>query len=187
MLFEALRVMWSNYIILIIRRPKSWGGITIANLLGQVVVYALLLLLINSFLSNVNIVSLVAILSIMLVAAIAYTNYITLQLKKRLKEFYVRKLLGAEDREIRVQLIIESIILTTFLAISGVVFTEFVSPWCGEYLGINLSLISQPLYLQLAEVSALVIPIGFLAALIPIRNFLGYVNKNFVKLSRHPR
>jgi cell division protein FtsX len=176
--------MWSNYIILIIRRPKSWGGITLVNLLVQIVVYALILLLVNGFIANGNLVSFTVIILVMLVATIAYANYIALQLKKRLKEFYVRKLLGATDKDIKLQLLLESIVLTAFLLVSAMVFTELVTPWCVKFIGEELLLISQPLYLELLEIGALVIPIGILAALLPINSFIKNLNQNFVKISR---
>ena len=176
--------MWSNYIILIIRRPKSWGGITLVNLLVQIVVYALILLLVNGLVANGHLISFTVIILVLLVATISYTNYIALQLKKRLKEFYIRKLLGAADIDIKLQLLLESIVLTAFLLVSAMVFTEIVTPWCVKFIGQEISFISQPLYLELLEIGVLVIPIGILAALIPINSFIKNLNKNFIKISK---
>ena len=82
------------------------------NLLGMIGVYGIIVLLISGFMVSRDILSLIVIGLILLVAGIAYVNYITLQLRKRLKEFYVRKLLGASDNQVMAQLLLESIVLS---------------------------------------------------------------------------
>ena len=177
--------MWNNYIILMIRKYKSWSGLSLLNLFGMTGIYGLVVLLISGFIISRNTLLLIAIVLILLVVGIAYVNYITLQLRKRLKEFYVRKLLGASDNQIMSQLLLESIILSAFLVVSGLVLAELVSPWCGEIIGVAISVSSMSFFTQLFIVIILVIPIGLLSAVLPIRTFINYVKNNFSKLS-HP-
>ena len=144
--------MWNNYIILMIRKYKSWSGLALLNLLGMIGVYGLIVLLISGFLISRNMLSLIVIVLIILVAGIAYLNYITLQLRKRLKEFYVRKLLGASDKQIMSQLLLESIVLSAFLGVSGMVLAEIVAPWCGEIFGVAISVSSMSFLRQITVI-----------------------------------
>jgi putative ABC transport system permease protein len=166
-----------------IRKYKSWSGLSLLNLLGMISIYGLIVLLISGFIISRNALSLIVIVVILLVVGIAYVNYITLQLRKRLKEFYVRKLLGASDNQIMSQLLMESIILSAFLVVSGLVLAELVSPWCGEIIGIAISVSSMSFFTQLFIVVMLVIPVGLVSAVLPIRSFINYVKNNFSKLS----
>lgn len=175
--------MWNNYIILMIRKYKSWSGLSLLNLLGMISIYSLIVLLISGFIISQNMLSLIAIVIIVMVVGIAYVNYITLQLRKRLKEFYVRKLLGASDIQIMSQLLLESIVLSAFLVVSGLVLAEIISPWCGEIIGVAISVSSMSFFTQLFVVIILVVPVGLLSVIFPIRTFIKYVKKNFSKLS----
>ena len=146
-------------------------------------VYGLIVLLVSGFIISQNMLSLVVIVLIVLVVGMAYINYTTIQLRKRLKEFYVRKLLGASNKQIMSQLLLESILLSAFLVISGMVLAEIVSPWCGEILGVAISVSSMSLILQIAVVIVLVVPVGLLGVIFPIRSFINYLKSNFSKLS----
>lgn len=146
-------------------------------------IYGLLVMLINGFIINRNVLSLIVIVLILLVAGIAYVNYITLQLRKRLKEFYVRKLLGASDKQIMSQLLLESIVLSAFLVVSGMVLAEIVAPWYGEIIGVAISVSSMSFLMQLAVVIILVVPVGLVGVVFPIRSFINYVKDNLSKFS----
>ena len=175
--------MWNNYLILMIRKYKSWSGLALLNLLGMIGVYGLIVLLISGFLISRNMLLLIVIVLIVLVAGIAYLNYITLQLRKRLKEFYVRKLLGASDKQIMSQLLLESIVLSAFLVVSGMVLAEIVAPWCGEIFGVAISVSSMSFLMQIAVIIVLVVPVGLVGVVLPIRSFINYVKDNFSKFS----
>jgi putative ABC transport system permease protein len=168
-----------------IRKYKSWSGLSLLNLLGMISVYGLIVLLISGFIITQNMLLLIVIVLIVLVIGMAYINYTTLQLRKRLKEFYVRKLLGASDNQIMLQLLLESIVLSAFLVVSGMVLAEIVSPWCGEILGVAISVSSMSFIMQIAVVIFLVLPVGILGVILPIRSFINYLKNNFSKLS-HP-
>ena len=176
--------MWNNYVILMIRKYKSWSGLSLLNLLGMIGVYALIVLLISGFMATRNLLIMVVIVLIILVAAIAYINYITLQLKNRVKEFYVRKLLGASDGQIMSQLLLESLVLSVFLVVSGLVLAELVSPWCGQVFGIAISVTSMSFLVQLSVVIILVVPVGLVGVVLPVHTFINYLKNNFTKLSR---
>jgi len=165
------------------RKYKSWGGLSWVNLVGLIGVYGLIFILIKGYLNEPGLFSTIIILLILFVAAIAYINYLTLQLRKRTKEFYIRKILGAKDRQLIVQILLESIVLTSFLVISGMVLAELATPWCGQLLGTPLLLETVNLLDQILIMLIMVIPVGVLGILLPIRNYLNYVKKNFAKLS----
>ena len=158
---------------------------SLLNLLGMIGVYGLIVLLLSGFIISQNMLSLVVIVLIVLVVGMAYINYTTIQLRKRLKEFYVRKLLGASNKQIMSQLLLESILLSAFLVISGMVLAEIVSPWCGEILGVAISVSSMSIIMQIAVVIVLVVPVGLLGVIFPIQSFINYLKNNFSKLSHH--
>ena len=128
-------------------------------------------------------VSLAIILLILFVAAVAYLNYITLQLRNRTKEFYVRKILGANDNQLVIQILLESFVLTTFLVVSGMVLAELVTPLCGKILGAPIVLDPVGLFGQIFIALIMVVPVGLLAVLFPVRKYINYIKNNFAKLS----
>lgn len=153
------------------------------TLLGLVAIIALVVLLIKGFLISQNVLSLIVILVILLIVSVAYANYITLQLRKRAKEFYLRKLLGARDIQIMLQILLESTILTSFMVISGMVVAELISPLCGDILGVSLATESLTFWLQLVMIFIIVIPVGVLAIVFPVKSFIKYVKDNITHLS----
>ena len=165
------------------RKYKSLGGLSWVNLVGLIGIYALIFILIRGFMAKPDLFALTIVLLIMFVAAVAYVNYVTLQLRKRTKEFYVRKLLGAQDNEILAQILLESVVITSFLVISGMVLAEIVTPFCGNLLGSPISLTSVGLISQVVIVLFMVIPVGLLAVLFPVYKYIAYVKDNFSKLS----
>jgi putative ABC transport system permease protein len=177
--------MWSNYAIMMMRKYKSWSGLALVTLVGLIMVYALLVLLINNYLVDRNTLFLVIIILISMVAGIAYVNFVSLQLSLRLKEFFIRKLLGASDNDIKWQLLLESIVLLVFLVVSGTVMAQLVSPFSENILDdINL-VASRAILGQVLVVVVLVLPIALLTAIFPIRTFLNFLSTNFSKLSQH--
>ena len=183
MLFELPKLMWNNYIILMIRSYKSWSGFFIATLLGIVAALSLTILLIRILLSNYNLALLIIVILIVIVTTIAFANYTTLRLKKRVKEFYLRKLLGARDSQLQLQLLMESIVLSGFVVVSGLVLAEIISPFGGKVLGVDFTSVSFYIWQQVLIIILLVLPIGLLGSYFPIRGIIKYVKKDFTKLS----
>lgn len=175
--------MLENYVILMSRKYKSWSGLSWINLVGLIGVYGLIYILIRGFLAAPDVVSLVIILLILFVAAVAYINYVTLQLQRRTKEFYVRKLIGAKDSQLLLQVLLESIVLTSFLVVSGMVLAELVAPWCGKILGTPINLDPVGLAGQILIVLAMVLPIGIGSIFLPLKNYLTFLKENFSRLS----
>lgn len=175
--------MITNYIILMSRKYKSWGGLSWINLLGLIGIYGLIFTLIRGFMASPDLISLTIILLILFVAAVAYVNYVTLQLRNRTKEFYVRKILGASDAELTLQVLLESIVLTSFLVVSGMVLAELAAPWCGKILGAPIVLDTVGLFGQIIIAAVMVLPVGLAAVLLPIKKYLNYIKNNFSKLS----
>ncbi len=175
--------MWNNYIILIVRKFKSWSGLSLVNMLALIAIYGLEVVLIRGFVQHPTIISFLIILLILFVATIAYANYISLQLRTRTKEFYIRKLLGAKNIQVHYQLILESMVLTSFLVVSGMVVAELALPWCDKIIG--TAVINHPISLiqQILMVVSLVVPVAILGVTFPVQAFIGYINKNFSKLS----
>jgi putative ABC transport system permease protein len=143
----------------------------------------LVVLLIKGFLISQNVLSLAIILIILLVVSVAYANYLSLQLRKRLKEFYLRKLLGAKDIQILLQILLESTVLTSFLVVSGMVVAELISPWFSELLGVSLVAQSLNIWMQIAMVIIIVLPVGILAVILPVKSYINQVKKNITHLS----
>jgi len=153
------------------------------NLIGLIGIYGLISVLLRGLFQNPDSFSFAIIILIAFVAAIAYVNYVTLQFRKRIKEFYIRKLLGANDKQIGGQLILESTVLTTFLVVSGMVLAEIASPWCGRLLGSPFVIEPVTFIGQIVIVLLMVIPIGILSIALPLKNYLKYIRENFAKLS----
>ena len=177
-LFELIIAMWNNYLISMIRNYKSWSGLAIVNILGIVAAFGLIITLIRGFLVNPDLISFFVIILVTFVVAVAYANFTALQLRKRRRETYVRKLLGARDVQIMQHLLIESVVLVTFLVVSGLVLAELFAPVCGAFLGIAMPSNSLSFGIQVMVVMALVFPVGVLGAIFPIRGFVNYVNSN---------
>jgi ABC-type antimicrobial peptide transport system permease subunit len=170
---------------MMMRKYKSWKGLALVTLLGLIIMFALLVLLISDYLVDKNTLLLIIIILLAMVVGIAYVNFVTLQLNLRPKEFFVRKLLGATNKEIITQLLLESIVLSVFLVVSGMVLAELVSP-LGEKVGSGAIHYSSITILgQISVVVALVLPVGLLTFIFPVRTFLNYINRNFSKLSQH--
>ena len=165
------------------RKYKSWSGLSLVTLIGLVAILSLVVLLIKGFLISQNLLSLLVILIILLVVGVAYANYLSLQLRKRLKEFYLRKLLGARDGQILLQVLLESTVLTSFVVISGMVVAELISPLFGEFLGVSLEAELFTIWLQVAMVIIIVVPVGILAVILPVKSYIKHVNKNITHLS----
>ena len=85
-----------------IRNYKSWSGLSIVNLLGMVAAFGLIITLIRGFLVSPDLTSFIIILLITFVVSVAYASFTALQVRKRRRETYIRKLLGAKDTQIMI-------------------------------------------------------------------------------------
>jgi len=164
-----------------IRNYKSWSGLAIVNLLGIVATFGLIITLIKGLLVQPNLTSFLVIILITFIVGVAYANFTALQLRKRRRETYIRKLLGAKDVQIIQQLVIESVVLVTFLVVSGLVLAELFAPVCGSLLGVLMPETILSFGEQILIVIILVVPVGILGAILPIKAFVNYVNNSLSK------
>ncbi len=120
---------------------------------------------------------------ILLVASVNYMNLATARSIKRVKEIAVRKLLGAEKRQLIIQLLGESAFLSLLSVLLSLGVVEFVLAieFVSNAIGQNLSLRAlSPLVLVLGTV-ALVAFLGVLVGLYPAY----YISTNLTVLNAH--
>lgn len=141
-------------------------------MVGMIISTGFIVLLIRLWLLELNSILLGILLLILMIIMVSYMNYFTYHLRKRGREFYIRKLLGATDRQIFLQLTLESIVYTSFMIVSGMVLVEIFTPWCGNFLGLAISLPSISFFIQLVTVVGLTIPLGLIATIYPIISFV---------------
>lgn len=165
------------------RKYKTWNGLTIASLLGLIAIYGLLSLLTSGFLAAPDITGLGILLTVLFVAGIAYINLMAMKLQRRTKEFYIRKLLGARDGEIMIQILLESFVLTGFLAVSGIVLAELLTPLCGHLLGMTIKPVS--LAFQVMLIILIEVLVGILSVLFPVRNFIRHIKNHLSRLAQN--
>lgn len=77
---------------------------------------------------------------VLVVASVNFVNLGTARSIKRAKEVGVRKVAGASRRQLIVQFIAESIIITALASVIALVLVEFNLPFLNAYLGTDLSL-----------------------------------------------
>ena len=73
--------------------------------------------------------------------------------------------------------------LTSFIVVSGMVVAELISPWFSELLGISLDAQSLNIWLQIAMVIIIVLPVGILAVILPVKSYVNQIKKNITHLS----
>ncbi len=176
--------MWRNYLILIIRKYRNWQGPGLVSLAGLIIAYSLLACLSGYLWVRPGPCLFTALVIALFIVAIVYLNFLALQLKHRAGEVFVRKLLGAANRQIAGQLLLESVVLTTFLAITSLVLAPLLFSLCARALGLPAASILSTPGQQLAFIIAMDLLIGVLAAGLPIRSFMAAIGKNFTRL-RH--
>jgi len=168
-----------------IRSYKSWSGFFIATLLGIVAALGLAILLIRGLLVNYNTAILTITILLVTVSTFAFANFTMLRLRKRIKEIYLRKLLGAKDHHIQLQLLMESVVLSGFIVVSGLVLAEIISPLGSKFLGVDFASISFYIWQQVLIVIILVLTIGIIGSYFPILGIIKYVKAHFTKLSHN--
>ncbi len=176
--------MWRNYLLLIIRKYRNWQGPELVSLAGLIIAYSLLARLAGYLWERPGLCLFTTLVIALLIIAIVYLHFLALQLNRRVGEVFVRKLLGAGNRQIVGQLLLESVVLTTFLAITGLVLAPLLFSLCARALGLPATPVFSTLGQQLVFIIAMDLLIGVLAAGLPIRSFMAAIGKNFARL-RH--
>ena len=81
---------------------------------------------VKGFSSGMNILSLVVGIATILAGVIGIGNILLISVRERTKELGIRRALGATPREVRMQIIIESVFLTLIAGILGIILGAFV-------------------------------------------------------------
>ena len=81
------------------------------------------------------------------------------------------------------QVLLESVVLTSFMVVSGMVVAELVSPMFGDLLGVSLVTESMTIGKQILTLVIIVIPVGILSVILPIQSFINHVKDNITHLS----
>src|SRR4029078_5477693 len=76
---------------------------------------------------------------ILLIACVNFINLSTAQAVNRAKEIGVRKVLGSNKSQLRIQFIIETFLIVTIAVILAVVITLFALPYVNKLLELSLS------------------------------------------------
>ncbi len=81
---------------------------------------------VNGFLSGLKLIGYIVGLATLIAGVIAIGNILLITVKERTKEIGVRRAIGATPSEVRGQIMLESVLLTTVSGVSGFVFGTFV-------------------------------------------------------------
>ncbi|MBB1284239.1 ABC transporter permease [Flavisolibacter sp. BT320] len=135
----------------------------------------------NGDIKRVYIFSIVA-LFILLIACINYMNLSTARSVLRAKEIGIRKTVGAERREIILQFLSESVLLTYMAILFALVLTVVLLPWLNSFSGAQLKLellvqwkVLLPLFLTPILIGVLsgIYPALFMSSFEPVRVLKG--------------
>lgn len=120
----------------------------------------------NGDIKRVYIFSAIA-LFILLIACINYMNLATARSVLRAKEIGIRKVVGAQRKEIISQFLSESVLITWVALILAVALTALVLPFANKLSGLNLSIKSLLQLRILVPVLALPFVIGLISGIYP--------------------
>jgi len=93
----------------------------------------------NGDIKRIYIFSIIA-LFILLIACINYMNLSTARSVLRAKEIGIRKTVGAERKEIILQFLSESVLISWFAILLAIVLTALLLPWLNKFSGLDLSM-----------------------------------------------
>jgi putative ABC transport system permease protein len=115
---------------------------------------------------TLSILSLVA-LSILLLAVINFINIMIGTSSYRIKEIGLRKVFGGRRRQLVIQYLTESIVLTLFAAVLSVFFYGLFRPLFNELLNTTLPSLTSFTFTEFALVGMLVLGVGVFAGIYP--------------------
>lgn len=118
----------------------------------------------NGNLKNIRLFSAIAFL-IVLVAAINYIILSTAVSTVRSKEIGIRKTFGANNSEIRKQLLGESLLLALFVLLPAVVFMRIALPYAGKLFQTKLQVIDSNIIIYVFSYLILILLIGLFSGL----------------------
>jgi ABC-type antimicrobial peptide transport system permease subunit len=115
---------------------------------------------------TLSILSLVAV-GILLLAVINFINIMIGTSSYRIREIGLRKIFGGRRKELILQYLVESIVLTTFAAILSLIFYGVFRPLFNEVLNTSLQPIGNFGMREILSVGSIVLIVGCLAGLYP--------------------
>ena len=115
--------------------------------------------------------SLLLAMIVLALVIINFANFTTMQLKNRLPESGVRKLLGASNTQVGTQYLIESIAIVLVAVLMSMILTEMVQPWFDQLFNLSYSLREQSIGIQLFIATFLIVTVGVLGSAYPIWKF----------------
>ncbi|HTR32067.1 MAG TPA: ABC transporter permease [Puia sp.] len=104
---------------------------------------------------------------ILLIACINFTTLAIGRSVARAKEVGLRKVVGAEKRQIIFQFLMEAIMLSAISAVFGLLLADLALPWFNQLAGRNLHFSFGEDYLQLAVIAGVALVAGILAGSYP--------------------
>ncbi|HEY4198167.1 MAG TPA: ABC transporter permease [Mucilaginibacter sp.] len=120
----------------------------------------------NGDINRVYIFSVIAVF-ILLIACINYMNLSTARSALRAKEIGIRKVIGAERKELIWQFLSESILVTWVALILGLIFTWVLLPFINQLSGLDLAFSSLFRYQILTGILLLPFAIGLISGIYP--------------------
>jgi putative ABC transport system permease protein len=120
----------------------------------------------NGDISQVYIFSVIAIF-ILLIACINYMNLSTARSVLRAKEIGIRKVIGAERKELIWQFLSESILITLMALIMALIFTWLLIPFINELSGLELAFSSMLSYQIIISILLLPFLVGMISGIYP--------------------
>ena len=104
---------------------------------------------------------------IILVAIINYTNLAAAKSMNRMKEIGIRKVIGADRKQLMHQFLIEAIFITAIALTLSIFLVELILPSFNSFTDKSLSILSKTNTLNIAVIVILSLAIGILSGILP--------------------
>src|SRR6478735_6054058 len=142
----------------------------------------------NGDIKRVYVFSAIA-LFILLIACINYMNLSTARSVLRGKEIGIRKVVGAQKKELVLQFLCESVLICWIAALLAILLTRLALPWLNDISGQDLSITSLFKWQFLLPLLSLPFVIGILAGIYPALFLSSFqpikVLKGLIKVGGH--
>jgi len=178
--------MITNYFILMLRKARSWSTLFMANLLGFILGLSLVELILMQFFNLYQTnestwqPALALALIVLSLVTINYANFTTMQLKNRFRESGLRKLLGATNKQVATQHLLESIMIVIVAVLLSMILTEVAHPWFNQLFNMSFSLREHSMSAQLLMAIFFIGFVGIVGSVYPIWNFARITMKDII-------
>ncbi|NHB69119.1 ABC transporter permease [Perlabentimonas gracilis] len=124
--------------------------------------------------------SLIAIF-LLIIAGVNYVNLTISVSGKRAKETGLKKVFGASRWRIRLQFLSETFLITAISFVMALLTVELVLPLFNSFLGVNLSLLSAPVWFYVSSFFIFSILFGFFAGIYPAFHMASFIPIKILK------